>query len=98
MSIATEPGSEHIARNLLEAVTLDSRDFAKTPSGDVLRLIDENVLGGLAQSFMPPLNTCNSPNTVSKRVGRRSKHSRNRCSTCTAARFPRIVSAQRPCI
>ena len=47
MQLALDDGRELIARKLLQGVVLDARVFAATLAEDLLRRIDEDILGGL---------------------------------------------------
>ncbi len=48
MLLATDEGRERIARKLLDGVGLDAAAFAATLSEDLVRRIDEDIVGGLA--------------------------------------------------
>lgn len=48
MRLALDEGREHLARKLLEGVALDAHAFAETLSQDLVKRIDEDILGGLA--------------------------------------------------
>jgi hypothetical protein len=46
--LALDEGREHMARKLLEGIAFDVHGFAQTLSGDLVRRIEENILGGLS--------------------------------------------------
>ena len=45
--LSRDEGREQVARKLLEGITLDAQAFAARLSQDLLRRIDEHILGGL---------------------------------------------------
>ena len=48
MRLALDEGREQVARILLNGIALDARAFAETLSADLVKRIDEDILGGLA--------------------------------------------------